>query len=254
MRAARRYLYSNNLKFVDSVAEGCYPIASDVAKIVVSHFHVSAHKVKIQSLGVDTNLFYPADSSFSNEDRVRLRTQLGLSGTSLVCVYTGRFARDKKAQCLARAINCLQSERENIQALFVGNGTEDEMEEIKAMKGCFIHKFVPVKELRKFYWISDIGVWPSQESTSQLDAAACGLPLVLSNRVEVVERVMGNGFLYEEDNETDLAMKIKLLKDHQIRHNMSNIGIAKVRTRYSWESIARERLKDYVTSLAPRSS
>lgn len=239
------FLFRGKLKFIAGVAEKCYPIASDVAKIVLTHFHLSADKVEIQSLGVDTDLFYPADNSLGSDERDKLRVQYGLDKDSMVCVYTGRFARDKKPQCLARAINHLQDEGENVQALFVGSGTEDEMEEIRAMKGCFIHEFVPVNELRKFYWIADIGIWPSQESTSQLDAAACGLPIILSNRIEVVERVEGNGLLYVEDNEIDLAKKIMQLKDRQLREAMAEAGIRKVKEKFSWDSIARARIKDY---------
>lgn len=246
----RSRLSPNKLKFINNITKICYPIAPDVAKIAVDYFFTSESKIKVQSLGVDTNLFCPADNLFIKEERDKFREQLGLNKDSLVCIYTGRFTRDKNPQCLAKAVNYLQDQGENIQALFVGSGTEDEIKEIGAMKGCIVHKFVQVKELPKFYWISDIGVWPTQESTSQLDAAACGLPLILSNRIEVKERVDGNGLLYKEDDKINLAENIRSLKDAQLRRKMSVIGIEKVRNKFSWISIAEERVEDYYKVLS----
>jgi len=108
-----------------------------------------------------------------------------------------------------------------------------------------VQPFVPVRDLPPFYWAADIGVWPTQESTSQLDAAACGLPLILSNRIEVLERVDGNGFTYEEGDAADLACRIEALRDPMRRARMGAIGCAKVRDRFSWELIAQRRLADY---------
>jgi glycosyltransferase involved in cell wall biosynthesis len=247
---SRSHLNQKKLKFINEITQMCYPIAPDAARIVENYYYVSNNKIKVQSLGVDTDLFHPASSLFLNEERGKSRTQLGLRNDSLVCIYTGRFTRDKKPQCLARAVDYLQNQGENIQALFVGNGTADEIKEIAAMKGCLVHKFVQVKELPKLYWLADIGVWPSQESTSQLDAAACGLPLILSDHIEVKERVDGNGLLYDEDNEIDLAEKIRLLQNIPLRQKMSSIGAENVKNKFSWRAIAQERVKDYYKVLA----
>jgi len=245
----RSRLNPARLRFIDQVTQTCYPIAPDAARIARDNFFVSAAKIKTQSLGVDTSLFHPASGSFLETERDQMREGLGLKRDALVCIYTGRFTRDKKPQCLARAVAYLQERGENVQALFVGHGTDDEIKEISAKPGCVIHAFVPVRELPKFYWLADIGVWPSQESTSQLDAAACGLPLILSERIEVKERVEGNGLLYKEDDEVSLAETIRRLQDAQLRRQMSAAGAVKVRTKFSWEAIARERSADYQQAL-----
>lgn len=242
-------LNRRQLNFINSLTEICYPIARDVAKIAINNFYVPENKIKIQSLGVDTQLFYPANDFFINNKKSIIRKELGINDDSLLCIYTGRFTRDKNPQCLAKAINYLQNQKEDIQAIFIGRGDEREAEEISSMKGCLVHDFVQAEELNKFYWISDIGIWPNQESTSQLDAAACGLPIILSDSIEVVERVSGNGFLYKNNNEIDLAEKIKILKDPVLRSKMSKIGSEKIKNNYSWTSIATEREKDYYKSL-----
>ena len=107
---------------------------------------------------------------------------------------------------------------------------------------------MPVKELAKFYWAADIGVWPKQESTSQVDAMACRLPLILSNKVQVYERINGNGLTYEEGNILDLANKIEMLSDPNLRQKMSDIGFNRVKNQFSWEHIAKQRIQDYMTA------
>lgn len=245
----RSSLTKKKLKFINSVTEICYPIAPDVTKIAINNFFVSENKIKLQSLGVDTSLFHPASIEFIANDFKEFRSKIGLKPDSLVCVYTGRFARDKNPQCLAKAVDYLNKQGENIQAIFVGNGTPDEINEIKEMDGCFVHEFVQVNNLPKFYWISNIGVWPSQESTSQLDAAACGLPLILSNNIKVKERVNGNGLLYNENDEISLAECIKSLKDNNLRKRMSDFGVEKILEKLSWVAISKLRLDDYYKSL-----
>ena len=238
-----------SLKFVNKVTSVCYPIAPDVAKIAKNYFLATDDKIKVQSLGVDTDLFKIPDYVSNSEEKIKNKIKLGLEPDSLVCIYTGRFSYDKKPQSLARAVNYLQSKGENIQALFIGNGTNEEIKEISEAKGCFVHKFVPVNELPKYYWLADVGVWPSQESTSQLDAAACGLPLILSDRIEVKERINGNGLLYSEDDDIDLAQKIIQFKNEKMRQTMSAIGALKIQNSFSWKAIASSRTEDYIKAL-----
>ncbi len=240
-----RDAFQQKLRFIASQTIRCYPIAPDAADIAVRYFRVPKSKISIQPLGVDQSLFYPP----SFEERVKIRERLsgefGFARDALVCIYTGRFAGDKNPQCLAKAIDSLRRKNENVAGLFIGNGTSSETSEIIEKQGCYSRPFVPAKELRNFYCLADIAVWPAQESTSQLDAMACGVPLILSNRIEVVERIQGNGLLYEEGNAMDLAKKILQLKDQALRKQMSEIGIRKIQTQYSWETIARSRLVDY---------
>jgi glycosyltransferase involved in cell wall biosynthesis len=80
---------------------------------------------------------------------------------------------------------------------------------------------------------------------SQLDAAVCGLPLILSNKIKVFERVDGNGLLYEEGSHIDLANKLLMLQDAEKRKQMSIHGVKKIKDNFSWQIIAKNRIKDY---------
>jgi glycosyltransferase involved in cell wall biosynthesis len=232
-------------RLLSTFSEKCYPISPDAADIVVRFFGIRKDKVDVCSLGVDTGLFRPPCDDEARQERLRLRQQFGFSPTDIVCIYTGRFSEGKAPLHLARAIGQLVSRGEPFRGLFVGNGDPADIAAIEACPGCIAQSFVPVQSLPPFYWAADIAVWPKQESTSQLDAAACGLPIILSDQVHVLERVSGNGLTYRENDIDDLARQIHSLADPNVRQQMGEIGSRKMREHFSWEGIARKRIQDY---------
>ena len=101
-------------------------------------------------------------------------------------------------------------------------------------------------QLHKYYQIADIGVWPAQESTSMLDAAATGVPIIVNDTIHAKERYEGNGLTYRLGNAEDLEEKIlKLYEDSSLRTALASEGQRKMDEEYSWDRIAREREADY---------
>jgi glycosyltransferase involved in cell wall biosynthesis len=243
-------LYSKTFGWLVNIhAEKCYSISPDAAEIVVRFFGIESRKVAVIPLGVDTALFGPPNTDVAQKVRNQLRESLGFSPNDVVCVYTGRFSEDKNPLCLANAIGKLVVEGSAFRGLFIGNGLAEDVAAIKNTPGCVVQLFVPSCDLPPYYWAADIGVWPKQESTSQLDAAACGLPLILSNRIRVLERVEESGLLYEEDNPDDLAKQIRRLSSPSIRKKMGENGSRKVRDQFSWVNIAQQRLQDFESAM-----
>jgi glycosyltransferase involved in cell wall biosynthesis len=242
-------IFSAGLRHLASAAsEKCYAISNDAAKVAVDHFGIEKEKIEVCSLGVDTDLFKPLDDS-TRAARQTFRAELGFAESDVVCVYTGRLTEDKGPLVLARAIDRLVARGLPFRGLFVGNGTPADLERIRACAGCVIRPFVPFRDLPPYYLAADVGVWPKQESTSQLDAAASGLPLVISNRTDVPERIDGNGLTYEENDDADLAARLESLRDPELRRRMGQIGSVRIRERFSWRVLAEKRVRDYQISL-----
>jgi glycosyltransferase involved in cell wall biosynthesis len=233
--------------FVSSRIEKCYPISPDAAEISVRFFGIDRLKIEITPLGVDTAMFKPITTNEEVENRKRLREQFGFSDSDLVCIYTGRFSEDKNPLCLAKAVEILFKEGVLIKGLFLGAGAQSAG--ILNCDGCFVHPFVPATDLPNYYRAADIGVWPRQESTSQIDAAACGLPTIISDQTHVSERIAGNGLTYIENDQNDLAKKINLLVDPDKRREMGAIASKRMVELFSWESIAKKRISDYLSAL-----
>lgn len=229
--------------------EKCYAIAPDCADVAVRFFGVPSRKISVCPLGVDIELFKPVSTLQDEQKRLSLRRTLGFSDFEIVCIYTGRFSEDKNPLLLARAVAQLSAAGFPYRGLFVGNGVQAEA--VQSSRGCTTHPFVPVHELGDFYRASDIGVWPTQESLSMMDAAACGLPIVANHTMTAPERLGGNGAAYKLNDLDDLVRVLLELRDSGIRKSMGAIGSQKMASDFSWASIARRRLQDYETVLHP---
>ncbi|MDI6739907.1 MAG: glycosyltransferase family 4 protein [Candidatus Edwardsbacteria bacterium] len=224
-------------------SDKCFPATVDAEDIAVRFMGISKRKSVVIPLGVDTDLFHPVQDEDSRRERAALRNEHGFADTDIVCLYTGRFAEDKVPLCLARAIDLLAGQSRPYRGLFVGNGPQDER--IRACRGCVVHQFIPFTELPPYYRAADIGVWPTQESTSMLDAAASGIPIVVSDRLLARERVVGNGLQYRQGDEQDLARALSELSDSRLRQQLGQAGTLKMQRDFSWIKMAQRRLEYY---------
>lgn len=230
-------------RFASFFTEKCYAATSDCADVAARFFGVPKNKIDVCPLGVDTELFRPASNEKDDYMRLELRQKLGFAGTEIVCIYTGRFSEDKNPLLLAKAVAHLVSTGEPFRGLFVGSGVQTQA--IQSCVGCTTHPFVRVHELGNFFRASDIGVWPTQESTSMLDAAACGVPIVVNDTIVATERIDGNGLTYRLNDVGDLIRVLLGLREPQARQRLGSLGAEKMARDFSWESIARRRLQDY---------
>lgn len=237
-------------KKVGSSFEKCYPVAPDVLHIICKYFGQDKRKCSLSSLAVDTEKFKSIATNEEMLERIKTRATLGFNESDIICIYTGRFTESKSPNLLAQAIDFLHTQGHTyFKALFVGGGEKDYEGELMKHQGVRLHPFVRADQLVKFYQGADIGVWPMQESTSQLDAIACGLPIIISSRVEDKDRIEGNGLSFEHSDFKDLAAKILDLKDPDFRETLGKAGAEKVRKKFSWDHIAKLRVKDFETAL-----
>jgi glycosyltransferase involved in cell wall biosynthesis len=86
---------------------------------------------------------------------------------------------------------------------------------------------------------------------SMLDAAACGLPVVVNHTVEAPARIEGNGIRYLLNNLEDLIRALLELRDPDLRRRLGDHGAQKMLRDFSWLNIARRRMHDYESALAP---
>ncbi len=223
-----------------ALARKCYAVSEDAAALVRRYEHIPDKKIEVRSLGVDTELF----CKLNKEDRKALRIKYGYKDDDIVCVYTGRLDNGKNPLCLAKAIDKLVADGRSYKGLFVGMGPQKDV--IEKCKGCKVYPFVPFRDVPPFYQMADIGVWPRQESTSQLDAAASGLPIIISDNVTVRERADGNGYFYEENNVGSMVDALLKLQDLSVREELGIFGAEKIRNKYSWLGLAQKYIDDYV--------
>ena len=228
--------------------ERCYAVTKDCAEIAWRYYGVEREKVVTMHLGVDTDYFYPAKSDADLEERRSLRRSLGIEENEILCIYTGKMTEAKNALILAQAIARLREMGKWYSAIFIGNGAQRPA--IEATPYCRVKDFMHFSKLAEYYRAADIGVWPTNESTSTLDAAACGLPLVVSDGIVYRDHVDGNGRVFRMNDLNALIATLFELGPREVRGALGAAGAAKMAAQFSWESVARRRMEDYQQALS----
>ena len=234
-------------RFISSRTILCYGATADASEVAWRFFGVPKSKVKTTTLGVDTDLFHPADNDAELAAARALRHALGVADDELLCLYTGRLTEVKQGLVLAKAIAALRAEGHRNRAVFFGAGPEEES--IRSIDGSVVHPVVPYKQLGDVYRAADIAVWPAEITTSTLDGAACGIPIVVNDQILAEERYEGNGLTYRLGDVDDLKRVLLRLKDPALRKTLGDEGARKMRTHFSWDALAQERLDDYRAAL-----
>jgi glycosyltransferase involved in cell wall biosynthesis len=237
-------------RFVSLFTKKCFPIAPDCVEVAHRFYGVQKRKIKIMTLGTDTDLFYPVRDKTSMDQRIKLRRELGFSKSEIVCIYTGRFSEGKNPLLLAKAVSEIRKQGLPYRAMFIGDGFQ--RTEIELFEGNVLIPFVDFSELPKYYRAADIGVWPRQESMAMLDATSCGIPVVVSDHIGDLDRVRGNGEVYSEGEVRELVRVLRNLDSKDVRCKYGEKGRQKMVDKYSWVEIAKDRLMDYAQALERR--
>lgn len=78
-----------------------------------------------------------------------------------------------------------------------------------------------------------------------IDGAACGLPIVASDRMKAIERIEGNGLTYSEDDPAALAAVLSRLEDGDLRRRLGAAGAQKMANNWSIELTADILIADF---------
>jgi glycosyltransferase involved in cell wall biosynthesis len=232
---------------VSWLTERCYCPTSDCGEVAWRFFGVQRRKIEIVHLGVDTDYFFPVTTAADREARLQLRARLGFAPDDIVCIYTGKMTEFKNPVLLAQAIEQLRNEGAPFRGLFVGDGVQ--RDRLARFPASVVLDFMPFKELGAYYRAADAAVWLANESTSMLDAAACGLPIIVSDRI-YQDHVTGNGLAYRLNDMASLLEKLRILANPQERARMSEAGARKMREGFTWELAARKRLRHFEVAIA----
>ena len=237
-------------RIIANLVEKCYAVTTDAGDIAVQFMGVPNDKVQVSTLGVNTDLYHPLSPS----ERQSIRKRLGFNDNDIVCIYTGRFTPEKNPLLVAEAIEALSSSSYSFKGLFVGEGVQ--REEISQKKNCIVFDFIPFPELPQYYQAADIAVWPAQESTSQLDAVASGLNLILTDKIKAYTEIESkNGTedrpkivsrFYSHFSKEDLVKQLLSLTDAESRRKLSSLGVQEIISKSSWYKIAERWSKDYL--------
>ena len=233
-------------RLVSTFTEACYCPTSDCGEVAWRFFGIQKRKVKLLHLGIDTDIFFPIKTDEHAAARVALRAKLGFGANDIVCIYTGKMTEQKNAVLLARAVERLRAEGLSYRGLFIGDGAQRKA--VEAFRDSTVLELMPVAELGAFYRAADIAVWLTNESTSMLDAAACGTPIIVSDQI-YQDHVTGNGLSYAMNDIGSLCDRLKELADPDRRRVLGLNGARKMFDGFSWNLAAQKRIEDFEKAL-----
>jgi glycosyltransferase involved in cell wall biosynthesis len=221
-------------------ADAFVAVTNETREFMHKVYGIPLEKVKIIPLGIDTDHF-----RFDSQARDIIRKKFGIMDDEVVFIYAGKIILKKGVHLFVNAALQLCTHHDNVKFIIVGGNDPSYLailkKRIKRMKMAryfFFMGAVPNQELYKYYSAAEVGVWPLQCSVTMLEATACGLPIVISDKSGATERVAsGNGLLYSESDPVDLANKLVLLLDPDLRHEMSKKAIAYANT-LCWNNLA----------------
>lgn len=209
---------------------------------------VGNEKIDVIYSSIDTAQF---DDLIGMVDKIKQDT--GYVSDKIV-LFVGQLDNRKGPQYLARCAKVIVNAVPEARIIFIGNdmGAKKELEEIvKDIKDHVTFKGgVPDEELRKYYVISEVLVFPSlsdQEcmGLSMKEAMAAGTPVVAFAVGGVPEAIDdgATGYLVKPKNETGLAAKITKILINNEKETMRDKCIRKSKELFEIKATAKKELK-----------
>jgi glycosyltransferase involved in cell wall biosynthesis len=225
-------------------ADAFVAVTEETKRFMQEVYGIPRERITIIPLGIDINRFHN-----DPEARDAIREKYGIRENDTVFVYAGKIVPRKGIHLLIEASLELCKNHGNVKFMIVGGRDHTYFVNLKKriLKTSLEDRFlfidaVPNSELYKYYSAADVGVWPLECSITMLEATACGLPIIISDKSGVTEIVSWrNGLLYKEPDYIDMADKMALLIDDKLRKKMSKISVDYAKT-LDWENIAQRFL------------
>ena len=162
----------------------------------------------------------------------KIRVKYKIHKKDFIITNIARHVRQKSLDVLLKAYSIYIRKAKNSKLIMVGNGTENNNLKSLAIKLkinhhiCWINNYEKIKDI---FLLSDVFILPSKYEglgLVLLESMSAKTPIIASNSSAIPELIKNNynGFLFKEGNYKDLADKIKLIENKDIRKKFSKNG------------------------------
>jgi glycosyltransferase involved in cell wall biosynthesis len=205
-------------------------------------YGIPLDRITVISLGADIKRF-----QFDSIARQQIRQQISVDDNNVLFVYAGKIIPEKGPHLLVEAAIKMKSYN-NFKVLLLGNGPNEYIDGMKQkisaakMEDVFVWlNAVPNKELPKVFSACDVAVWPRQCALTMMEAMSIGLPVVISNNSEVMDRLRWqNGLTFISEDPNDLASQMGKLLDSNVRNTLGKNGKSAIENELNWQIIAKQ--------------
>jgi glycosyltransferase involved in cell wall biosynthesis len=171
----------------------------------------------------------------------------GKSDSKFRVLFVGTISLQKGVQYLLEAFRRLNLP--NAELVLVGSSFQDSASFLPQYEGHYRHvPFVPHNQLPALYNSASVFVLPSLQDGFGMvvyEAAACGLPLIITDHVGAEIRDGQDGFVVGIRNVDELADRIlRLYEDHEFRRAMGDSARMYIQ-RFTWQAYHQELADHY---------
>ena len=239
-------------------ATGIYSNSRGLYDYIINERLARGNKIKVlgegSSNGIDTSFF---DASIYSEDfKIDLRANFGISDRDLVFIFVGRIVRDKGIHELLEAFQRLHSDYTNISLLLVGP-LESDLDPLSSSALNIIERNDKIRilgykeDVRPYFAISDALVFPSYREgfpNVVMQAGAMGLPTIASdiNGCNEIIQPNQNGWLVPPKDVNALYLAMKQFCDNKDTFQKNEKRIRKIiKDRYERRDMWMTLLNEY---------
>lgn len=167
----------------------------------------------------------------TREEFFKKKFNLDMKPCPIICVIANLY-RYKNHEILIKAMHeLIKNQKIEVQAVFVGSGTDKAIEELSAMANELeINEYIKflgfTDQVSEVLFFSDINVLPSKKEAFGIvlmEAALMKRPIILSRAADSSGYLIQHeqtGLLFDVDNQIDLANQIKKLIDNKEFSNL----------------------------------
>ena len=250
------------LNLVEKVTCHCatmiYPNSHGLKEIIIREQFCKPEKLKVigngSSNGINTKYFNP--DHFSENDKLILRSYLGITPEDFVFVFVGRLVGDKGINELVAAFQKLNTIGLPAKLLLVGPKEDDldplQPDTLRQIDSSHNIIFVGFQsDVRPYFAISDVLLFPSYREgfpNVVMQAGAMGLPSIVSDINgcnEIIEAGKNGIIIPVKDEQAIFNAMEKLLKDPILLEKMKQNARSMILSRYEQEVVWRAILNEY---------
>ena len=222
-------------------------ISHGIKKELIKHFGIPAENISIIYHGVDIKSFCPfSEATDGASIRQRIRQEMGFKEDDIVFLHVGALNTRKG---LFKTLEVLKILRDNgfekVKFLAVGQGDQNRLNKTirKLGIGDRVQLVSHSKQVRDFYWASDLFFFPTYYEPFGLvilEAMACGLPVATTTCAGAAELIEDrtSGILYERDTPAkEIVDQLNYFLKNPEQMKMMGEKARAIAVEHSWQQV-----------------
>ncbi|MFX1316811.1 MAG: glycosyltransferase family 4 protein [Promethearchaeota archaeon] len=223
-----------------------FTVSKTTKNLIINHHRVDENKIKLTYNAVDDDFKVYKDKS------VKTKTKYGIE--SPFVFHLSKYSQRKNPWTILNAFKILKENVKNLRLVIAGTGWKNQkvvefIEKNNIKKDIVFTGFAPRQEVIDLLNMAEIFIFPSLFEgfgIPNLEAMACGCPVITSNAFAIPE-IVGDAALILNNNMDPLELSnkiIQILEDQNLRKTLIKKGLDRVKL-YSWKESAKTVLNTY---------